>query len=444
MAKIDTNFVVPRQLQSGGAGTVDTNFVVPKDLQAGAQRDDFVNTVATGPEKAVGGPYNLTNHGGAVLDKPAIGNIYIGDYWKTGQGAADAQENDAAAVDFGNSKMMDVAAQYGAGKTSFIGSTVVGGPSPARFTESDIQSAVKTALANGSIQKNAQGMYTVVLPPGSILDAGGGVDSTQGLGGFHGSYDDGTGNPVYYAAIAYSDDKGNGINFDGNSQHAVNITESHEWMEAMTDPDVNSTIPGRGLAWYDDNSGEIGDLMMPQELQAGRPISQSFEQDAGGFMQQMEWSNKDKQFEIDAPGGGGGGGGTSDVTGNSSPDLSFRGGRSTSDTITLGDGANISDMKVSVDLTHRNVNGVSVTLTSPAGTSVTVPLRAGRHETGTFDLSAFNGESTQGDWKLTVNDSSRRDSGTLASWSLDAAVDAPATSAAGGTGGSSDSAPVDQ
>jgi len=275
---------------------LDTSFVIPTRFQT----DGFSNKAATGPVKAKGTNPVLTNHGGAVLTKPAISNIYIGDYWKTGQVAADRTENDAAAVDFGKSKMMDIAKEYGAGATSFIGSTVVGGKSPAKFTETDIQNAVKSAIANGSVQKNAQGMYTVVLPPGTVLDAGGGATSKRGLGGFHGSFDDGTGKPVYYAAIAYSDTKGNGINFDGNSQHAINITESHEWMEAMTDPDVNSTIPGRGLGWYDDrDNGEIGDLMMPQQLNKGTPISQSFAKDAGGFMQQLEWSNKDKLFEIE-------------------------------------------------------------------------------------------------------------------------------------------------
>lgn len=322
--KVQNSFSVPQNLQStagtdtggsksaGSAGLdqvklppalrhFDSTFVIPKAQQHKGGPSN--SKVATGPEQAKGGPYNLTNHGGAVLTKPVIHNIYIGSYWNSGQGAKDKTENEAMAKDFGQSKMMDVAKQYGAGATSLGNSTVVSEKSPKKMTDADIQKAVKTALAQGQVTKDAQGLYTVVLPPGTVLDAGGGVTSKGGLGGYHGSFDDGHGNPVYYAAIAYSDTKGNGINFDGKPQDNVNITESHEWMEAMTDPDVNSTIPGRGLGWYDDVAdGEIGDLMMPQELQAGRPIGQSFEKDAGGFMQQMEWSNKDKLFEIDTAG----------------------------------------------------------------------------------------------------------------------------------------------
>jgi proprotein convertase P-domain-containing protein len=433
MAKINARVAAPAEPPAGRhhhPSSTDGDFVVPKRLQ-GAQhpaahvRDGFDRKAATGPVKALGTQPSLTPHGGAVLDKPAISNIYLGDYWKSGQGAADVAESDAAAVDFGKSKMMDVAAQYGAGKASFLGSTVMGGPAPARMTEADIQSTVRTALANGSVPKNAQGVYTVMLPPGTVLDAGGGVDSKRGLGGFHGSMDDGKGNPIYYAAIAHSDTNGNGINFDNDSQHSANVIQSHEWMEAMTDPDVNSTIPGRGVAWADDQNGsEIGDEMVPIQLNRGLNISQAFQQDAGGFMQQMEWSNKDKQFEIDTP--------AAkpppppppprDPTGSSAPHRAFKTHKPAVDTINLGDGANIGNLKVSVDITHRKKAGVTATLTAPSGKSVNLPLRPGKHESGTFNVSDFNGQSSKGPWRLTVQDTARGDSGKLMSWSLDAAL----------------------
>jgi len=440
--KIHSTHVAPRhERQAGHSKESDADFVVPKRQQAGHAgahrpaahfRDGFDRRAATGPVKALGAQPVLTNHGGAVLDKPAIANIYVGDYWKSGQGAADVAENDSAAVDFGNSKMMDLAAQYGAGKTSFLGSTVTGGggPSPARFTEADIQSTVRSALEKGTLPKNAQGIYTVVLPPGTVLDAGGGVDSKNGLGGFHGSMDDGKGNPIYYAAIAHSDTSGNGINFDGNSQHARNIIQSHEWIEAMTDPDVNSPIRGRGVAWADDQTrAEIGDEMVPIQLNRGLNISQSFQQDAGGFMQQMEWSNKDGQFEIDTPANKPPPQPTPtpppprrDVDGSSAPHRAFKTRRPAVDTITLGDGANIGNLRVSVDITHRKKAGVTATLTAPSGKSVNLPLHPGKREAGTFNLSDFNGQSAGGPWKLTVNDTARGDSGKLTSWSLDAAL----------------------
>ena len=289
----------PVVVAQGNGGRYVTGFAVPQSQQYQGVRIN--NKAATGPfGPEPGFQPQLTNQGGAVLTQPVISNIYVGSYWNTAAGQKDVQQNNAMATDFGKSQLMDVAGQYGAGKASFAGSTVQSS-SLKTLTESDIQSVVQQAIASGSVQKNAQGIYTVILPPGVVLDAGGGVTSKQGLGGFHGSYDDGSGHPVYYAAIAYSDTKGNGINFDGNSEDAVNITESHEWMEAMTDPDVNSTISGLGTAWYDTtNNAEIGDEMMPLELNAGLNIDQSFEKDAGGFAQQMEWSNQDNLFEINS------------------------------------------------------------------------------------------------------------------------------------------------
>jgi hypothetical protein len=72
-----------------------------------------------------------------------------------------------------------------------------------------------------------------------------------------------------------------------------------------------------------------------------------------------------------------------------------------------------------VDLHHKWTTGVTVTVTSPSGKTATLPLAKGHDEKGTFDLSeAFAGESTQGDWTLTVNDSLKTDQGQVNNWSL--------------------------
>jgi hypothetical protein len=273
-------------------------FLVPDEFQYHGTGPS--GRAATGPFKAQPGfTPNLTFHGGTVLTSPAIATIYVGKYWGTAAGAADVQANDAAAKDFGKSALMKVAAQYNTGAATFLGSAVQASAKKT-FTDADIQAAVRAALSSGAVPKNAQGIYTVVLPPQAVLNLGSGTTSKTGLGGYHGSYNDGTGKPVYYAAIVYSDTQGNGINFDGVSRDALSITESHEWLETMTDPDVNSPIAGRKVGWYDDtNNAEIGDEMMPLDLQHGQTIGQSFEKDSGGFMQQMEWSQKDGLFRID-------------------------------------------------------------------------------------------------------------------------------------------------
>lgn len=308
------------------AGTINTRMVAPRTELANtrmvapelaskdtantrmvAHRDSFEAAAAKPKPTASGVPApagekpNPTNHGGFLLTKPVVSNIYLGSYWNTTAGKADAKHNDAFAQEVATSGFQNVAKQYGAGAPTFGGSTVVNVANPKKVTESDVQKLVLAQLKAGTVKPNAQGIYNVVLPPGTVLDAGGGVTSKNGLGGFHGSVAGPDGKPVYYSVIAYS--KGNnGIDFThGNAQDNVSITESHEWFEAVTDPDVNSNIAGHNkLGWYDEtNNGEISDLTMSM-----LPLSQAWEKDAKGFAQQREWSNKDKLFEIDAKGSG--------------------------------------------------------------------------------------------------------------------------------------------
>src|SRR5262249_16792095 len=148
--------------------------------------------------------------------------------------------------------------EYGVGQGTFSGSTVVNQANPANFTDSDAQALVQKELAAGAIKGGDQTIHTIVLPPGTVLTDGS-ASSTQGLGGFHGSYNDpATGKPVYYAVIVNS--KGsNGIDFTGgNNEDNVSITEGHEWSEAATDPDVaevNRTGNEKLLGWYDQQYG---------------------------------------------------------------------------------------------------------------------------------------------------------------------------------------------
>jgi hypothetical protein len=241
--------------------------------------------------------HTATYHGGPVLKNPVYVPIYYGQYWSTTAGKADAAHNDAFAKEFGKSEGNAILHQYGVGDGSFGGSTTVNVANPKKVTESQVQKIVKDQLAKGTVKPNAQGIYTVMLPPNTVLDAGGGVTSKNGLGGFHGSYNDANGKKVYYAVIAYS--KGNnGIDFTGKAQDNLSITESHEWREASTDPDVNNGT----LGWYNDQeNGELDDLAM-QFL----PLNQVWGKDAAGFAVQKEWSNKDQKFELkpDVKGGG--------------------------------------------------------------------------------------------------------------------------------------------
>ncbi len=100
------------------------------------------------------------------------------------------------------------------------------------------------------------------------------ADSTQGLGGYHGSvpHHGGGAGFIYYAVGVYS--KGhNGIPAFDEPWKNVVATFYHELVEARTDPDVEDVIRTRNmneLGWYSPRGGEIGDI--PMAL-AGRDLS---------------------------------------------------------------------------------------------------------------------------------------------------------------------------
>ncbi|PTL75581.1 M4 family metallopeptidase [Vitiosangium sp. GDMCC 1.1324] len=92
--------------------------------------------------------------------------------------------------------------------------------------------------------------------------------------------------------------------------------------------------------------------------------------------------------------------------------------------LTLGQDVSIGKLKLSLDLTHSKPSDLTVTLTSPSGKSAVVFNGAGSTSTtgvkGDFDLSAFAGEHSKGDWTLTVKDGVRKGTGTLNTWGLTA------------------------
>jgi len=116
-----------------------------------------------------------------------------------------------------------------------------------------------------------------------------------------------------------------------------------------------------------------------------------------------------------------------------------------SSTFTIVDGVEISDVNILLDITHTWTNDLTLTITSPAGTVVELTsINGGSGDnytntlfddeaatsitsgsppfTGTFipeqALSAFDGESSLGDWTLTVIDGAGGDGGALNSWTV--------------------------
>jgi deoxyribonuclease-1 len=83
----------------------------------------------------------------------------------------------------------------------------------------------------------------------------------------------------------------------------------------------------------------------------------------------------------------------------------------------------IDALRVKLDIRHPYRGDLVVTLESPEGTRHVISNREGQSADdirGYFDVSsAFQGELSQGEWKLHVEDGSKRDQGTLVFWRLE-------------------------
>ncbi len=355
---------------------------------------------------------HLVYWGGRVLTQPKVVNVFIGDYWKTPAGEGDAAHMNGFAASFGKSAMFDLLSpQYGVGRPDFGGSVVVPG-TPARMTKEDIEAAVKNALAAGGLPTDPETVYSVQLPPNTVL-AEGTTDSTQGLGGFHGSYLDANNKPVYYCAIAYADAEGkNGINFSPNPRDNNTITLSHELVEAITDPDVAQAKEYSDLGYMDPRGGEIGDLAVND---GGLPLNEAFARDAHGYAVQLEWDNQTSAFAI----GPAKAAKLLTATGHN-PVNAALGPAESQSVVTLHKAIDVSKLTLTVTLDNPKGGRPAMTLTTPSGRAIPINLPPVPNYHGTLDLSPFlAGENAKGPWVLSATDPTKTGM-TLKNWAVKA------------------------
>ncbi|GAA5130798.1 S8 family serine peptidase [Thalassotalea piscium] len=89
--------------------------------------------------------------------------------------------------------------------------------------------------------------------------------------------------------------------------------------------------------------------------------------------------------------------------------------------INIADDLTVFGSSTFLDITHTYIGDLVVKLTSPSGTTAILHNHDGGSTDNiakSFASDAFNGESTLGDWTLSVEDSYASDSGTLNNWSI--------------------------
>jgi subtilisin family serine protease/subtilisin-like proprotein convertase family protein len=89
--------------------------------------------------------------------------------------------------------------------------------------------------------------------------------------------------------------------------------------------------------------------------------------------------------------------------------------------INISDNLTIFDSSTYVNITHTWIGDLQVSLTSPAGTTAVLHNRSGGSADNidkSFPSNAFNGESTLGDWVLSISDNAGADTGNLNNWAV--------------------------
>jgi hypothetical protein len=254
--------------------------------------------------------HDLVFNGGKTIQDLVFANFYVGgsDAWQ----ASDIQSIDQAlAAAMSETDLNNVMCQYfpsGKITSTFRGSQVLAGPPPQTVSQGDVENLVRSLFQAGTLSgfDSASTVFNFMLPSGTILNTNPaptssaitvrvessrpakkaeravapGIpveeeeDSTQGLGGYHGSVHVLTGtesSTVYYAVGVYSENRPdgttNGIPVFDQSWKNVVATFYHELNEARTDADVEDAIRAGNdpnatqfLGWVSAQGEECGDF----------------------------------------------------------------------------------------------------------------------------------------------------------------------------------------
>jgi hypothetical protein len=280
-------------------------------------RMSMPETEAIAPGIAPTPSHDLVFHGGHTIQDLVFTNFYVGG--SAAWNASDIQNIDKAlAAAMSDADLNNVMVQYFAsGKitSTFKPSQVLAGPKPPVVSQGDVENLVLQLFQAGTLNgfDFTSTVFNFMLPSGTILNtnaaptngtisakvenatetrkgvpAEGEEDSTQGLGGYHGSVHAGSGSNsqiVYYAIGVYSetlpDGTVNGIPVFDQSWKNVVATFYHELNEARTDADVEDAIRAgsdpsatRFLGWTSNQGEECGDFPVAE----ANPLSKVFQE----------------------------------------------------------------------------------------------------------------------------------------------------------------------
>ncbi|AOR34718.1 hypothetical protein BFF78_29995 [Streptomyces fodineus] len=280
----------------------------------------------------------MTDHKGKKIKDLVFVNCFLGgaEAWAS----SDMKNIDEAlSAAMSDSELQSVIAQYYPGQkitSTKLPPHVVADNVTPKFFKNQAEALAEELFLNGVLGKKdpGQSVINLMLPRGIVLVDGfspgfhpppgteeehgrrkralikiddDAADSTQGLGGYHGSVHvnhNGEDVTVYYAVGVFSEGNNGIAVFDGENGAWQNVVATfyHELNEARTDPDVEDAVrlnDDSKIGWYSDGgNGEIGDLPIKEvESTPNAPLTQVFKvvqltQGNGTAPIQLMWSNK--------------------------------------------------------------------------------------------------------------------------------------------------------
>ena len=308
---------------SGGTDTAGLLAAVGGDAESYVRRPQLIAAADSTSNE------DLKFRGGKTIRDLKYVNLYIsGD---TQWSASEVKQIDASlSAAMRDKHLNNVLLQYYENQpisSTSLPSHPLVGYTPKTVTRGDIQNYAAYLHEQGFLRPYdlKSTVFNFLLPPGTVLTTenvpanapstgsharsfdtladGRQVDSTKGLGGYHGSVATANGGRIYFATGVYSqrftNGATNGIPVFNEPWKNVVATLYHQLIEVRTDPDVevanqqsSEADATRYLGWVSDSGQEIGDLAIRSNTSISSVIREIPLADGSGTVPvQLPYSN---------------------------------------------------------------------------------------------------------------------------------------------------------
>jgi hypothetical protein len=206
--------------------------------------------LGSGPGLGAAGAGNFPDfiyRGGPIIANPQVHLVFLGN-WTSAASQTRATDLQQFVGDLLNSNYMNMLAQYGVGSSGAMAGAVFIAEANANITDGDLQTALQTAITNGTAPEPTPGSsvcFIIYLDDNIVI-----TDEqicVQAFG-YHSHFQTTAGNPCYYGIVAgltnncltsaCSDDTTCNLHLAETQEQRQTSVTSHELSEMITNPNV--------------------------------------------------------------------------------------------------------------------------------------------------------------------------------------------------------------